>query len=146
MSKAPKKETPPLKFDTSSANIGCFIRGKSKPKPHDHERPPTSLRAKKRARHEREKQLEFQDKAFLESVVCKVLADSDCQGITQLIDDMDFPGTPADVETSRDSQRDLMEQEELTQFFKNFQPLSRTHPFPRSPLDSSPELYRILPP
>jgi hypothetical protein len=56
MSKSQKKENAPLKFDTSSANIGCFIRGKSKPKP-EHERGGSSFKSKKRAKHEREKQL-----------------------------------------------------------------------------------------
>lgn len=32
MNKLLKKENSPLKFDTSSANINCFIRGKSKQK------------------------------------------------------------------------------------------------------------------
>ncbi len=81
MSKSQKKENAPLKFDTSSANIGCFIRGKSKNKA-DCERGSSSLKSKKRVKHEREKQLEFQDKAFLESVVSKVLTDADCEGIT----------------------------------------------------------------
>ena len=32
MSKLLKKDQPSLKFDTSQANINCFIRAKSKPK------------------------------------------------------------------------------------------------------------------
>ncbi len=32
MNKMGKKDKTALKFDTSSANIGCFIRGKSKQK------------------------------------------------------------------------------------------------------------------
>lgn len=56
MSKSQKKENAPLKFDTSSANIGCFIRGKSKSKA-DCERGGSNLKSKKRAKHEREKQL-----------------------------------------------------------------------------------------
>jgi hypothetical protein len=51
MSKNLKKENPPLKFDTSSANIGCFIRNKSKPKPAEHERTGSSFKSKKRAKH-----------------------------------------------------------------------------------------------
>jgi hypothetical protein len=56
MSKTQKKENAPLKFDTSSANIGCFIRGKSKNK-GEHDRGGSSFKSKKRAKHEREKQL-----------------------------------------------------------------------------------------
>lgn len=50
MSKSQKKENAPLKFDTSSANIGCFIRGKSKSKA-DCERGSSNLKSKKRAKH-----------------------------------------------------------------------------------------------
>ena len=91
-----KKDKTPLKFDTSLANIGCFIRGKSKSKPAD--RYSTAYPSKRKSRHDREKQMEFQDKAFLESVVCRILNDADCEGITELIEEMVFPGSCNEVD------------------------------------------------
>lgn len=46
--------------------------------------------------------MEFQDKAFLESVVCRILNDVDCEGITDLIEEMVFPGSCNEVD-HRDS-------------------------------------------
>ena len=93
MSKLLKKDHSPLKFDTSFANLNCFIRAKSKQKHGDHEHHPRNLKTKKRLRSEHQKNCEFQDKAFLQSVVCKILNDVDCQGITELIDNMVFPSS-----------------------------------------------------
>ena len=56
MSKVLKKESSPLKFDTSSANIGCFIRGNSKQK-GEHERCTNSFRGRRRAKNDREKKM-----------------------------------------------------------------------------------------
>ncbi len=56
MSKVLKKESSPLKFDTSSANIGCFIRGNSKQK-GEHERCTNSYRGRRRAKNDREKKM-----------------------------------------------------------------------------------------
>lgn len=84
-----KSEHSPLRFDTSHANLNCFIRGKSKPK--GWEADCKGLRTRTRKRREGQKAVEFQDKAFLQSVVCKILNDQDCQGITELIDNMVFP-------------------------------------------------------
>lgn len=81
MSKLLRKDHSPLKFDTSFANIHCFIQGKSKQKHPEHELLTRSLRNKKKGKNEHHKQVEFQDKAFLESVVCRILNDADCQGI-----------------------------------------------------------------
>ncbi len=80
MSKLIKSDHSPLKFDTSQANINCFIRPKSKQKWQEDYRP-CSHRHKRRGHHDRDKHLEFQDKAFLESVVCRILNDADCKGI-----------------------------------------------------------------
>lgn len=84
-----KGEHSPLRFDTSLANINCFIRGKSKSK--GWETDCKGVRTRTRKRKEGHKGVEFQDKAFLQSVVSKILNDQDCQGINELIDNMVFP-------------------------------------------------------
>ena len=148
MSKVLKKEVSPLKFDTSSANIGCFIRAKSKQKPSDHDRCSSGCKPKRRNKNERSKQLEFHDKAFLESVVCKILNDADCQGITELIDSMVFPGSSTlEIDNCRETHVDYSEQEQINQIFMDFEPFNKTYPAPRGHLyGPHQELYRILPP
>ena len=93
MSKLLKKDHSPLKFDTSSANINCFIRAKSKSKHNEQDHHPRIYKNKKKGRSQHKKHIEFQDKAFLESVVSKILTDADFPGITELIDNMVFPST-----------------------------------------------------
>jgi hypothetical protein len=53
MSKVLIKESPPLKFDTSSANIRCFIRGKSDPQIAEVDLSSSAMKAKKRSRADR---------------------------------------------------------------------------------------------
>lgn len=106
MSKLLKKDHSPLKFDTSSTNLKCFIRPKSKSKPTDADHLPRNHKLKKRGRNEYQKQMEFQDKVFLESVVSKILTDADYPGITELIDNMVFPTTnSAEAEANKDNRR-----------------------------------------
>ena len=93
MSKLLKKDHSPLKFDTSSANINCFIRPPSKQKQDDHNHHLKNHKHKQKACNQSQKLIEFQDKAFLESVVSKILTEADCPGITELIDNMVFPST-----------------------------------------------------
>lgn len=132
-----KKDNTPLKFDTSSANIGCFIRPKSKSK-NEHDRF-SPYPARRKHRHDREKQLEFQDKAFLESVVCRILNDADCEGITDLIEEMVFPGSCNEAD-HRDSNCEYFEQQEISQIFSNsLAPQSSIYP-------PTQHIYRIVPP
>lgn len=86
-----KGEHLPLRFDTSLANLNCFIKGQSKSK--ESEADYNRVRTKSCRLKEEHKGLEFQDKAFLQSVVCKILNDQDCQGINELIDNMVFPSS-----------------------------------------------------
>ena len=50
MSKLLKKDHSPLKFDTSSANINCFIRAKSKSKHNEQDHHPRIYKNKKKGR------------------------------------------------------------------------------------------------
>lgn len=81
MNKLLKKDYSPLKFDTSLASINCFIQPKSKAKDSDNDRTLRRCKNKKKGRSLQTQNIEFQDKAFLQSVVSKILTDSDCQGI-----------------------------------------------------------------
>lgn len=65
MSKLLKKDHSPLKFDTSSANLNCFIQPKSKQKHPEPDLHPRNYKNKKKIRNEHQKNIEFQDKAFL---------------------------------------------------------------------------------
>jgi hypothetical protein len=146
MSKLLKKEHSPLKFDTSFANIHCFIRTKSKQKHADSEHPARAHRNKKKNKNEHQQSPEFQDKAFLESVVCKILNDADCQGINELIDNMVFPSSSsAESDPARDSRKEDLELQDFSQIFSNFSP----YPKPQSPSRQSGMpyyAYRILTP
>ena len=51
MSKLLKKDHSPLKFDTSSANLNCFIRPKSKQKHPDQDLLPRNYKNKKKGRN-----------------------------------------------------------------------------------------------
>jgi len=51
MSKLLKKDHSPLKFDTSSANLNCFIRPKSKQKHPDQDHHTKNYKNKKRGRN-----------------------------------------------------------------------------------------------
>ncbi len=53
MNKLVKKDKIALKFDTSSANIGCFIRGKSKQKAGEHDRYGSGYKNKRKSRYSR---------------------------------------------------------------------------------------------
>lgn len=59
---------------------------------------------------------------------------------------MVFPGSNTEVDGAKDANCELIEQEEITKFFTNFQPINKTYLTPRGPFDPSSELYRILPP
>ena len=110
MSKLLRKDHSPLKFDTSFANIHCFIHTKSKQKHPEHELLTRNLKNKKKGKNDH-KIIEFQDKAFLESVVCKILNDADCQGINELIDNMVFPSSNSgESEPSKDRQKQEIEE------------------------------------
>lgn len=100
----------PLRFDTSLPNITCFIRGKSRPGDECHRPKPRRKRP--------EKPPEFHDKAFLESVVCKILNEGDCEGITDLIDNMNFPSTGSH-DSNTDPSRDSIEQETMRRIFSD---------------------------
>ena len=50
MSKLLKKDHSPLKFDTSSANLNCFIQPKSKQNQPDQDSQPRNYKNKKKAR------------------------------------------------------------------------------------------------
>ena len=51
MSKLLKKDHSPLKFDTSFANINCFIRTKSKQKQQELDNHPRNLKNKKKSKN-----------------------------------------------------------------------------------------------
>lgn len=51
MSKLLKKDHSPLKFDTSQANLHCFIRPKSKQKNTEHEHHHRNPKGKKKSKN-----------------------------------------------------------------------------------------------
>ena len=65
MNKLLQKSHSPLKFDTSSANLNCFIDSKSKQKHEHQDLHPRRCRNRRREGVEYQKQGEFQDRAFL---------------------------------------------------------------------------------
>lgn len=107
----------PLKFDTSWANLNCFVL------PTPTAQPPASPAKPP-------KKIEFQDKAFLESVVCRILNDADCKDIHQLIDSMTFPAsTPAD-DAPRDARSEEIEQQAISRIFSHPPPARTPAPLP----------------
>jgi hypothetical protein len=56
MNKLLKKDHSPLKFDTSQANLNCFIRTKSKQKHPDNESLSKHIKSKKKSKVEQQKQ------------------------------------------------------------------------------------------
>jgi hypothetical protein len=92
--------------------------------------------------------MEFQDKAFLESVLTKILNDADCKGITDLIDSMVFPGnTPADIEAARDPHSDANDHDEISKVFSDFQPFNKNNSsLTANVFEANCHLYRVLPP
>ena len=56
MNKLLKKDHSPLKFDTSQANLNCFIKTQSKQKHSDHDSLSKHHKGKKRNKNEQQKQ------------------------------------------------------------------------------------------
>jgi hypothetical protein len=147
MSKVLAKGSSPLKFDTSGGNLDCFITS-TPPRSPRYSSYATAFKTRKRSRVPREQKVEFQDKAFLESVLCKILNDADCKGITDLIDNMVFPSnTGADIDAAREIHTDANEQDEIGKFFSDFQSFNKKSPSGRANVfDNNCQYYRVLPP
>lgn len=132
MSKVLPKDNSPLKFDTSGGNLDCFITS-TPPRSPRYSSYATAFKTRKRSRAPREQKVEFQDKAFLESVLCKILNDADCKGITDLIDNMVFPSnTGVDIDATRETHTDANEQDEISKFFSDFQSFNKNSPSGRA--------------
>jgi hypothetical protein len=139
MSKTLKKESGQLRFDTSLNNLKCFIRPQSRQKNADNE--PTGRNGRRRTQDkcDRRKKIEFQDKDFLSSVVCKVLNDVNAQEITQLLDNMNFPTSgSSDKDRSREAPEEI-EHLQMKQIFKDRDTAQPQQPLPQPQLHSSTE-------
>lgn len=91
MSKQLKKEPYKVKFDITAGNLDCFMRLSSRHR--ESESAESHSRKRKKSKMSRDRKQEFEDNAFLENILTKVLNEEfrNPGELKQLIDTMQFP-------------------------------------------------------